>query len=317
LIEELWRARVEGRFGLRHWLLAWIISTRFFAVPWVFLYTLFGSLLAGFTDPRAGVGAAITASLALLVAHFRNNYRDVELGLDRYVDSPEEARRVISMAKPYTAAAWLVPLRITPVWFQKANELLFLALTLAAYTLLVGPLSKPWTIPFLLAGLAMALMYTDFFKPRRLGEVAGFIGHGMGTVTFGYLSQSPDIVTAVIAGIPTGLISALAFTVDQYVDLKESDFLAKARALYEVWFNARLPLSLLVIASALAYYQLVIAWVAAGVYPRGVLVSLATLPLIIYWSAMLEWNREKALRNLALTIVWLLPGLMALGALIT
>jgi len=314
LIEELWRARVEGRFGLKHWILAWLISLRAFACVWVFLNTAFGALLAGARDPAAILLTALIPTLAVTAAHFRNNYRDVEIGVDRYVDSPEEARRLISTIKPYTAAAWLVPLRITPVWFQKANELLFIALSLALYFAFAF---NPYNLPFVALGLAMVLLYTDYFKPRKLGEIALFLGHGFGTVAFGYTTFSSDIAAAVLAGIPTGLISALVYGVDQMLDIKETDFIARARALYEVWFNARLPISLYVIASALAFYQLVIAWVAAGLYPRGVLLSLAALPIILYYASMMEWNKEVAVRSAVLTNVWLIPLLLNIGVLIS
>jgi len=313
-IYELWRARQEGRFGLRHWLLAWAISTRAFALPWVFLYTLFGALLAGIVDAKAALGACLTTVFALLVAHFRNNYRDVELGIDRFVDDPEEARRIVSSLKPYTAAAWLVPLRITSIRFQKANELLFLGLSLTTYILLVGPLSRPFTIPFFVLGLAMALSYTDFFKPRRLGEVAAFLGHGFATVAFGYLSQSPDILMAVLAGIPTGLISALAYSVDQFMDIK-TDFVERVRAIYESWFNSRMPLGLYVLIVVMLFFNVLVAWVAAGIYPPRTLLAMAIIPIVMLKAPALEWDREKALRDIVLIVVWLLPALMCLGAL--
>jgi len=314
-IYELWRARLEGRFTLRHWLLAWAISTRFFAVPWVAGYTLFGVLLAGIRDFVAALGACLVVAFTLLVAHFRNNYRDVELGIDKFVDDPEEARRVVSSLKPYTAAAWLVPLRITPIWFQKLNELLFLGLSLTTYILLVEPLSRPLTIPFYILGMAMALTYTDYWKRKRLGEVAAFLGHGLATTSFGYMSQGGDLFSAILAGVVPGFISALAYSVDQYLDIK-TDFVERVRSIAEAWFNSRLPLGIYVLAIVAFYYHILTAWVAVGIYPRGVLITYVLLPFFMFSIARIEYDREKGIRDVALLAVTLLPLLMCLGTVI-
>jgi len=310
-VRELYRARREGRFTLRHWLWAWLISLRAFAWPWVFLYTAFGALLAGCRDASAIALTALVPVLTLAASHFRNNYRDVELGIDRYVESPEEAERVISTLKPYTAAAWLVPLRITPIWFQKLNEYLFLALSAAVYS----SVFTPHNLPLYVLGALLAETYTDWWKRWRLGEVAAFLGHGFATVAFGYLTFSDNVVYAVLAGIPTGLISALAYSVDQFVDVK-TDFVARVRALYESWFNSRMPLSLYVIVAVMTYSNVLVAWVAAGIYPRGTLLAMLVIPLTLFRAPALEWDRERALRDLALTTTWLLPLLMCLGALL-
>ena len=314
-IYELWRARQEGRFGLRHWLLAWVISARAFALPWVVGFTLFGALLAGIRDPVAALGACLTTVFALLASHFRNNYRDVELGIDKFVDDPEEARRIISSLKPYTAAAWLVPLRITSIRFQKANELLFLGLSLTTYIVLVGPLTKPLTLPFFALGLFVALGYTDIFKPRRLGEAACFLGHGFSTTTFGYLTQSSDVLSAVLAGVVPGMISGLVYSIDQYLDIR-TDFVQRVRAIYEAWFNSRLPLGLYVLAIVMLYYHMLTAWVAIGIYPRGVLMTYVLLPFYLFEVAEIEYSRDAALRKVVALTVILIPWLMALGTLL-
>jgi len=115
--------------------------------------------------------------------------------------------------------------------------------------------------------------------------------------------------------MPAGLVSALAYSVDQFVDVK-TDFVERVRSIYESWFNSRMSLSLYVFVAVMFYLNVLIAWVAAGIYPRGVLLALAIIPIVLYRAPALEWNRQHALRDLSLTIVWLLPGLMCLGALI-
>ncbi|RLG86313.1 MAG: hypothetical protein DRO39_03510 [Thermoprotei archaeon] len=311
-IYELWEAKRRGKFALKHWVWAWLISTRAIALPWVALYTLFGCLLAGVKDPAAALGAVLTVCFTLLASHFRNNYRDVELGIDRYVDDPGEAEKVVSTLKPYTAAAWLVPLRITSVGFQKANEALFLGLSAAAYALMVLP-GHPETLPLYALGVFMAESYTDWWKRWRLGEAAAFLGHGFSTVAFGYLSQSPDALAAALAGVPTGLISALAYSVDQFVDIK-TDFVERVRSVYESWFNSRMPLGLYVLVAVALYMNVLTAWVAAGIYPPGTLLAMAIAPPVLLRAPALEWDREGALRDLALLITWLLPALMCIGA---
>jgi len=311
-IHELWEARREGKFGFAHYVKAWVISARLFALPWCGLYACFGALLAGVSDPVAMLGSVLTVVFVLLASHFRNNYRDVELGIDRYVDSPEEAEEIISTLKPYTAAAWLVPLRITSTRFQKINEFLFLTLSLITYVVLVDPLSRPLTIPFYVLGVLAGELYTDVIKIKRLGEAAAFLCHGFSTVAFGYLSQSPDILAAVLAGIPTGLISALAYSVDQFVDIK-TDFVERVRSIYEAWFNSRMPLGLYVIIIVMLYLNVLIAWVAAGIYPPGTLLAMVVIPPVLFRAPALEWDRDRALRDLAVLITWLLPALMCAG----
>jgi 1,4-dihydroxy-2-naphthoate octaprenyltransferase len=277
------------------------------------LYCLFGAALAGLRDWQAALAASIVTGLVLLAAHFRNNYRDVELGIDRYVESSERAERIISTIKPYTAAAWLVPLRITSTRFQRVNEAASLALSAILYALLVFP-KQPLTLPVFLLGVFFAESYTDLWKRRGLGEVACFMGHGYLSVLFGYLTQAVD-QRALLAGLVPGLVSGLIYSVDQYVDLR-SDFVVRVRSLAEVWFKSELPLSLYV----LVVYTLFIATthilVTAGIYPRGVLVVLATLPLVLVNAPRLEYNRDKALRDMVLTMVSLVPLLMLLGVLL-
>ncbi len=311
-IRELWEARREGRFGLKHYLMAWLISARMFGLPWCCLYCLFGALLAGVRDWLVALGGIATVALVLLASHFRNNYRDVELGIDRYVEDVGEAEKVVSTIKPYTAAAWLVPLRITSVRFQKVSEYLMLGLSVVAYYFLVNPLARPETVPFYLIGVLLAEAYTDVFKVRRLGEVAAFLGHGFSTVAFGYLTQSPDVLMAVLAGVPAGLISALAYSVDQFVDIK-TDFVERVRTIYEAWFNSRMPLGLYVIVIIAFYMNVLTAWVATGIYPPGTLVALAIVPAVLYRAPALEWERDRALRDLAFIVTVALPALMCVG----
>jgi len=315
-VYELWRARVEGRFGLKHYVYAWIISARLFAVPWVTLFTLFGAMLAGVVSVERALASCLVVVFVLLASHFNNNYKDVELGVDRYVDSAEEAERICSTIKPYTAAAWVVPLRITSIRFQKVNEAIFIALAITTYIYFFRDLDiMIRSLPILALGLIVGRTYTTVFKPSRLGEVAAFLGHGFGTTTFGYLSQSPNIVNALLAGIPTGLLSALAYSVDQFVDIK-TDFVRRVRAMYESWFNSRMPLGLYVVVALTFWYNVVIAWVVGGIYPKGTLIVLAMIPVILYLSPQLEYDRGRALLKMVVVTVIILPLLMCLGTVI-
>lgn len=316
-IYELWRARIEGRFGLKHYIYAWFISSRAFAVPWVALYTLFGALLAGINSVEMAIASILIVSFILLASHFNNNYKDVEMGVDSYIDSPEEAKRVCSQIKPYTAAAWIVPLRITSVRFQKANEFLFIALALALYVyfytrnieILIA------TLPIAVLGLTLARTYTTFFKPRKLGEMAAFLGHGFGSTAFGYLSQNPDIIMAVLVSIPPGLLSALAYSIDQFIDIK-TDFIMRVRTIYESWFNSKMPLGLYVIVIFAFWTNTVVAWVAAGLYPRGTLLVLSLIPVVLFIAPQLEYDRERALLKTIIIGVILTPLLLCIGAII-
>jgi len=318
---ELWRARVRGRFTLKHYLYAWLISARPFAIPWVTLFTLFGALLAGVESAERALASCLVVALITLASHFNNNYKDVELGFDKYIETPEEAElmcsTICSTIKPYTAASWIVPLRITSVRFQKANEYLCIALAVTTYLwFFSGDVAvMVATLPVVALGLALARTYVSVFKKARLGEVAVFLGHGFGTVALGYLSQRPDILVALLSGVPTGLISALVYSVDQFVDIR-TDFVEKVRAIYESWFNSRMPLGLYALLAIAFWYNVVVAWVVAGIYPRGVLLVLATLPLILFTAPQLEYQRSGALLKLAITATFLVPMLMCIGALL-
>lgn len=314
---ELWRARAENRFTVKHYIYAWIISARLFAVPWITLFTLFGVLLAGVVNIERAIASILVTVFLTIAAHFNNNYKDVELGVDRFVESPEEARSVISTIKPYTAAAWIVPLKITSIRFQKANEYLFIALAVAVYLLFF---SGDMTIlllsmPILALGVALARTYTSFFKRNRLGELALFLGHGFGTVAFGFISQKPDILMAFLSGVPTGLISGLVYGIDQFVDIR-SDFIRRVRSIYESWFNSRMPLGLYLLITMAFWYNVIVTWVVAGIYPRGVLIVLATLPIVLFIAPQLEYDRYKALGRAVLLATFLIPLLMCLGVLI-
>jgi len=312
-IYELWEAKRKGKFTFKHWVWAWLISTRAITLPWVFLFTLFGALVAGVHNWTSAIGAAVTTSLVLLVAHFINNFGDVLLGVDRYVDDPEEARKIVSSIKPYTAAAWIVPLRITSMKFQLANALALSVISAITYLLLVH--RGPWTLGLYLLGVFMAITYTPFWKPMRLGELAAFLGHGFATSTFGFLSQSGDVLAAMLVGVVPGFISALAYSVDQYADIK-TDFVERVRSIAEAWFNSKLPLGLYVIAVVGFFYHLLTVWVALGIYPRGVLLTYILVPFFLMTAARVEYDREKGIRDAALLAVILLPALMCVGALL-
>ncbi|MEM1750720.1 MAG: hypothetical protein QW088_07380 [Desulfurococcaceae archaeon] len=316
-IYELWRARLEDRFGLRHYFHAWVISSRPFAIPWVALFTLFGVLLAGLSSVERAVASCLITTFVLLASHFRNNYKDVELGIDRYVDSPREAESICSTVKPYTAASWIVPLRITGIRFQKVNEMIFTFLAMAVYALFftvdLGVLIH--TLPILVMGILVGRTYSTFFKPYGFGEVAAFMGHGFGSTVFGYLSQSQDFISASLAGVPPGIISALVYSVDQFVDIR-TDLVLRVRSIYESWFNSRMPLGLYVLIVVAFWLNVVVAWVAAGLYPRGTLLVLSILPLALFIAPQLEYDRDRALMRIALIGTFITPLLLCIGTLI-
>jgi len=308
-VMELYEKR--GSYTARDWLELWVISARVFALPWVVLFTLFGGLLVGVSNwVTMGIGMLIVA-LVTMSGHFINNFRDVELGIDKFVDSPERAKKTISTLKPYTAASWLVPLRITSIRFQKLNAI---ALALIAFILqcLFMPL-RTW--PAFIIGSTVALTYTDFFKRKHLGEVAAFLGHGFSTVLYGVLSQSTSFLYGSVAAVPPALLSSLAYSVDQFIDIK-TDFVYRVRSIYESWFNSKMPISLYVIIALWAFIMVVIAWVAAEIYPKNILLIMAIIPLILYYAPMLDWDRENGLQKVAMIATFLIPGLFCLGAIL-
>jgi len=316
-VYELFRARIENRFGIKHYIATWIISARIFAIPWIALFTLFGALLAGIESVERAIAAMTITSLILLAGHFNNNYKDVETGVDKYVSSIEEAEKICSTIKPYTAAAWIVPLRITSIRFHKVSEMALIAIALVIYAYFYSSNIEIALIslPMLIAGIILARTYTTHFKPKKRGEVCLFLSHGFGPTVFGFLSQKSDIIMAMLAGIPPGLISGLVYSVDQFIDIK-TDFVSRVRSIYESWFNSRMPLSLYVLIIFSFWLYVVLAWIVAEIYPKGTLIVLLLLPLVLFFAPQLEFNRNSALVKIVLIATFLVPLLFCVGVLI-
>jgi 1,4-dihydroxy-2-naphthoate octaprenyltransferase len=310
-LRELYERSRSGRLTLPDRLYLALVSARPFAWPWAALLVLFGAALAGIRHPYAAAGAVLAAIAGVTAGHYRNNYRDLELGVDRPMSSIDDVPT--SAAKPYTAAAILVPLGITSARFQRALEYSSLALSLLA-ALLFLPLN-PLTVSFYALGVAVAELYTDVFKRRGLGELAIFLGYGVATVGLGCASQGCPWQLAALAGIPPGALSALSYGLDQFVDIRDN-FVRRVRAVYESWFNSRMPVGLYIILAVVVFYNLLIAYVAAGLYPRGTLLSLAALPIVLFYAPMLDYDMERALGVVVPVAVWLLPLTLFLGALL-
>ena len=102
---------------------------------------------------------------------------------------------------------------------------------------------------------------------------------------------------------------------DRFVDIR-TDFVERVRNIYESWFNSKMPLGLYVLVAVMLFLNVLVAWVAAGIYPPGTLLAMAIIPLAMYKAPALEWDRERAIRDLALTITFLLPSLMCVGAIL-
>jgi len=149
---------------------AWIVAGRIFAAPWILANTFLGVKLAGF-DPSAWMLSFAVVFSILLASHYMNAWRDYIRGFDELEGG--------SKAKPYTAASQLIPRREFTVKEAKAATV---ACLLIGILLFIAFAPKRFdTIALLLLGIFVAVTYTDFFKPKGLGEVALFLGHGFGT----------------------------------------------------------------------------------------------------------------------------------------
>jgi 1,4-dihydroxy-2-naphthoate octaprenyltransferase len=280
---------------------AWAISARPFAVPWMLANTLAGSALAGFSAGRWLPAFAVTTCV-LLYAHFLNNWRDFARGVDR-------PGRGGSRAKPHTAASQLLPRGLLTVRETQASAAAFLALA-ALLFVLFAPARADAVLVFLL-GVASASLYTDVLKPRKVGEVGLFLGHGLGTTALAYSFARPLDAAGLAAGFLLGAWAAGVYAIDQWMDI--TDLGRRARSVAEMIFASRLRISSYWWFLATMCWTLQAGFVLMGLLPGGTMLTVLALPLAHVTGVVLDYSLDRGI-PLALACMWLFALLMAAGA---
>jgi len=276
---------------------AWIVSARLFVIPWMLVNTLYGVVLAGFELSQWILSFGIVTSL-LLMAHFINNWRDFVKGVDE-----------VSEAKPYTVASQILPRGFLSVRTMKLSALFFGLLSLSLL-MAYGPLRVD-VISLYLLGVLMAVSYTDFFKPRGLGEVALFLGHGFGAVSLAYSLIRPIDLTGISAGFLIGMFTGILYSLDQWQDVK-TDFVKKASDLAWMIFKANIRISVLWWFAITATLVMQMGFVLMGVLPAVTLIAVFILPVAHVVGILLDYNFQKGIL-LALLCLWLYPLLQSFG----
>jgi len=279
----------------------WVIGGRFFAAPWILVNTLFGAVLAGF-HLGAWMLAFGTMLCLLTAAHYMNAWRDFARGVDTL--QPEG-----SVAKVYTAASRLIPEGRMTTRCAEISALAFFLIAFAFF--LLAPFRLDRALIFIL-GMAMALSYSDFWKPMGLPEPALFMGHGMATCTFAFALVQPLTVVGAAGGALLGLWAGFMTTIDQWIDIKKVE---KARSLAELVFVSGIKISGLwwfIVTSSLVMQ---LGFVLIGWLPRGSLLTVFCLPLAHLAGIYLDADLDKGVL-LGLLCMWLFAVFGSLGVMV-
>ncbi|MFQ6075880.1 MAG: hypothetical protein ACE5Z5_07080 [Candidatus Bathyarchaeia archaeon] len=280
---------------------AWLIAGRFFSGPWMLVNTLFGACLAGFDVGKWLLSFAIILSI-LTAAHYLNAWRDFVRGLDKVDEG--------SAAKPYTAGSQVLPRG----WLQLRTIKISAAGFLVLSTLLLPFVPRRIDV-YALYGLSvsMALTYTDLFKPRGLGEVALFLGHGFGATSFAYSLIKPVDLTGLAGGILLGLWAGILYTIDQWQDVT-TDFAEKLKNLAYMVFKANMRISQVWYFLVTASLVMQVGMILMGWFPSETLATVFILPLAYVTGVLLDYQFDRGV-ILALITMWLYGASASLGLL--
>jgi len=301
-IGELAEKKKSGKWTLWDRLYIYFIASRPFTVPWITANTFAGCMLAGF-DLYTFILASLIANIGLFTVHYWNNLRDWARGVDKLEPGG-------SVAKPYTAASQLIPYGLMAWWENAILGALCLA-TATALFVLFAP-KTVYTVALFAMGVFLVATYTDLFKPRGLGEVALFLGHGFGVSTFAYaLTLGYVDLKAVSLGTILGLHAASFYTIDQWQDAVVSGFKGRVSSLAELLVGAKVSISQYYYGAITGIVAIHIAFVLMGLLPASTLKAILLLPLFHITGLMMEYRFIQGVL-LGLTGMVLYPILMAL-----
>jgi len=280
---------------------AWLIAGRFFAAPWMLVNTLLGVTLAGF-NPTTWLLSFLTVLSVLTAGHFLNGWRDYVKGLDEVDEG--------STAKPYTAGSQVLPQGWLSLRTVKISSIVFFVLSVLLLSL--APRRVDVYLLYVL-GVSMALTYTDLFKPRALGEVSLFLGHGLGSTCFAYSLVKPVDLTGLSAGVLLGFWAGIVHTIDQWQDVT-TDFSQKVKSIAFMVFKANMKISQLWYFLITGSIVMQLGMVLMGLFPPETLATIFILPLAHITGILLDYQFNKGVM-LALLTMWLYPVSSSLGLL--
>jgi 1,4-dihydroxy-2-naphthoate octaprenyltransferase len=248
------------------------MACRPFAYPWIIVNAFFGNVLAGFNFIYWVKSSIITISV-LTAGHFYNSWLDYVRGFDKADFG--------SKPKPYTAGSQVLPRG----WLSlRTVEYSTYAWTLLSLLLMMSvPFRLDVWLLYIL-GLTCAYTYTAILKPRGLGEIGLFLGHGFATTTFSYALVKPLDATGISAGILLGFWAGVVYTVDQWMDV-ETDFARRVKNLAYMMFKANMRISQLWYFLLTGSYTLQFAFILLGWLPAKTLLSILILP-----NGTCSWN---------------------------
>ena len=280
-IGELVERKKAGRWTLWDRLYVYFIASRPFAVPWITANTFVGCKLAGF-DLYTFILAALIANIGLFAVHYWNNWRDWARGVDRLEPGG-------SVAKPYTAASQLVPHGLMTWWENALLGALCLAVATTLF-ILFAP-KTIYTVGLFLMGVFLVATYTDYFKPKGLGEIALFLGHGFGVSTFAYaLTKGYVDMTAVSMGVVLGMLAATLYTLDQWQDVPKTDFQRRVRTVAELMVGANMKPSEYFYFAVTAVVTIHFGLTLMGYLPTSTLKVILLLPYFHLTGMMLDYK---------------------------
>jgi len=284
-----------------HPIKAWIIAARIFSWPWLLVNALFGVSLAGF-EPAKWLLAFAIATLVLTSGHFFNSWVDYVRGFDKVEGG--------SKPKPYTAGSQVLPRGWLSLRTIKIST--FALLGFAAFLLTFAPTRAEVYGLFVLVVFSV-FAYSLWLKPKGLGEVGLFLGHGFATTSFAYSLVKPLDLAGLVAGVFLGFWAGVVYTVDQYEDVV-TDFTRRVKNLAYMMFKADMRISQLWYFLVTGSYVLQFGFIMLGLFPVKTLLSLFILPLCHVAGVLLDYNLEKGVL-LGLAVMWLNALLMSVGIL--
>ena len=258
---------------------AWLVASRPFAIPFWLTATAMGVAFAGW-DTKAWIVASLIVTLIGLSTHYINNWRDYTKGIDTLDNG--------SKHKAYKKANQILPAGILSVRDMQMAT----AFCLVIVFILAGVfLRRIDQILLFLIGLLTAIGYTDFFKPKGLGEIAMFFAWG-GTAPFAYTLIKPFDITAMGLWVINGMTGAMVYTIDQLPDV-ETDLVKRVKNLAFYVMRAKISPSQLVWFVVSAIMVLSVGMVTLGWAPKETAYIIFTLPLWHICGIVIDNDFEK------------------------
>ena len=222
----------------------------------------------GFFSLRYAVLGFIGLILWQISMHLLNDYYDYRSGVD-----------LKTQRTPFSGGSGILPAQLL-----RARDVLKLGLLSFA---LAAPIWSYFVItkgllllPLLLVGAVCVFLYTPVLTKWGLGEITSGLGMGVLPILMFYFIQSGKYTTeAVVVAITCGILLFDTSLLVEFPDV-EADRIVGRKNLPIILGRGRAGSIYLV--GTLVVYAWVVGWVAAGVMPRAVLLSLLTVPLALW-----------------------------------